>query len=271
MTAPTPNPFTRFTLPTGETAWVPADIPLQVPASSSIERSLLHYLIYIPWDDKYLRLIGPDYRDFFRFALPYLRARTTDVHVATCFPFANELMAADPAAADERVVHLAFILHDSGWSQMTEHEIADSLGVEGLALSGAAVAPKARHAELGRDLAQRLVQEYPFQSPLTDAQKTLIYQAIFYHDKPQQLAAMGDLPASLRVVCDVDHLWSFTHENFWQDTLRKGVDPRVYVENLASDLEGYFVTEAGKHKARQLLEARRAEVSAWADWVAPRA
>lgn len=267
MNAPTTNPFTIFRLPTGEAAWIPADIHLLLPAQTSIDRRLLHYLIYIPWDDQYMRLVGPDYRDFFRFALPYLHVRTTDVHVATCFPFAKEIIAADPESVDERVVHLAFILHDSGWSQMTEQEIADSLGVEGLALSGTAVAPKARHAELGRELAQRILGEHKLQPPLTEAQKALIYQAIFYHDKPQQLATIGGMPPSIRVVCDVDHLWSFTHENFWQDTIRKGVDPRVYVENLAADLEGYFVAEAGRNKARELLEARRAEVASWTDWV----
>ena len=39
-------------------------------------------------------------------------------------------------------------------------------------------------------------------------------QAIRYHVKPQQLAGMGVIPAEARIVCDADHLWSFTHANF---------------------------------------------------------
>ena len=158
-------------------------------------------------------------------------------------------------------MHVAFILHDSGWSQMTEAEIAASLGVAGLALSGGAVAPKARHVELARDLAVRILGEYPFVPPLTDEQKEMIYTAILFHDKPEELAAMGGVPAAIQVVCDTDHLWSFTHENFWQDTVRKGVDPPAYLENLGKDLDGYFVTPAGKRRAARMLEERAVEVA----------
>jgi hypothetical protein len=70
----------------------------------------------------------------------------------------------------------------------------------------------------------------------------------------------------MKVVCNADHLWSFTHLNYWQDTLRKGVKPDVYLENLGKDLDNYFVSEPGRWKARQLLEARRGEVEAWKNW-----
>jgi hypothetical protein len=261
------SPFSLFQLPSGETAWIPSDIKLRFPDKSSIDPSLLHYLTYIPWNDKYIEQVDPAYRGFFEAVLPYLHVRTTDVHIATCSPFIKELIRADHETVDEQVVHMAFILHDSGWSQMSELEIAESLGVKGLALSGQAVTPKARHVELGKELAQRILGEYPFQPPLMDEQKELIYLAILYHDKPQELASRGNIPASVRVVCDVDHLWSFTHENFWQDTVRKGVEPRAYLENLGKDLDGYFVAEPGRQKARQMLEIRGAEVRAWEDWV----
>ena len=201
--------------------------------------------------------------------LPYLHVRTTDVHVATCLRFAKELIRENPSTIDERVVHVAFILHDTGWSQMTEAEIAGSLGVDGLALFGAAIGPKAHHVELGRDLAERILSEYMFDPPLSDRQKEMIFTAILFHDKPEQLAAMGGVSAEIQTVCDTDHLWSFTHENFWQDTVRKGVDPRAYLENLGKDLEGYFVTGAGKRRAAAMLGERRAEVVAWQERTSP--
>lgn len=265
---PTPIPaFTLFRLPTGQAAWIPADVDLRLPLSSTIQPDQLHYLIFIPWDAKYLDLVDPGYRDFFCTVLPYLHTRTTDVHVATCLPFVKELLGAEPGPVDERVVHLAFILHDAGWSQMTEQEIAGSLGVEGLALSGAALDPKARHAELGEALARRILGEYPFRTPLTAVQKDRIYQAILYHDRPEQLAVMGNIPLEVQAVCDVDHLWSFTHANFWQDTVRKGVVPRTYLQNLEHDLDGYFVAEPGRRKARQMLELRAREVQAHEAWL----
>ena len=255
--------FAPVRLPTGGSAWIPSDVELKFPDQMSIEISRLHYLAYIPWRDRYLARVDGAYRDFFTTVLPYLHARTTNVHVATCLPFVPELIRSVPEAVDERVVTVAFILHDSGWSQMTEEEIAASLGVQGLALSGGAVNPKARHAILGREIAQRVLETYRFQPPLTDSQRNLIYTAILYHDKPEELARQGSLSVEVKLVCDVDHLWSFTHENFWQDTIRKGVAPTAYVKNLEADLDNYFVTESGRRQARRLLEARRAEVVLW--------
>jgi len=266
--------FTRFNLPDGRPAWLPDDVELRFPESSSLPLADQHYLIYLPWHDRYLENVDPAYLDFFKVVLPYLHARSTDVHVATCLPFIKELMQAETGPLDERVIQVAFMLHDSGWSQMSELEITESLGVSGLSLSGHAVAPKLRHALLGRQIAQNILDvgathwvapsQLPwFQPPLTAEQKDQIYQAILYHDRPQELAGAGGIPPSVKVVCNVDHLWSFTHLNFWQDTVRKGVPPPAYLENLGKDLDGYFVSDSGRQKARRLLEDRAREVQAW--------
>ena len=259
--------FARFSLPTGQAAWIPDDIELRLPEKSALDAADLHYLIYLPWHDEYLEWVDAAYRDFFKVVLPYLHARSTDVHVAACLPFIKELSQAEPEPVDQRVVQIAFMLHDSGWSRMSELEIAESLGVTGLSLSGHALQPKARHAVLGRQLAQQILADYPFQPSLTSEQKNQIYQAILFHDRPQELAAAGSMPASLKVVCNTDHLWSFTHLNFWQDTLRKGVPPPAYLENLGNDLYGYFVSAPGRQKARLLLAERALEVEAWKSWV----
>lgn len=255
--------FKPIQLATGESHYIPADLELREPAETALDPERRHYVIYIPWNDKYLANVPAAYQPIFQKVLPYLHARTTDVHITQCLPFIRELVKATPQPTDERVIYVAFILHDSGWSQMTEAEIADSLGVKGLVLTGASVSPKEKHARLGRHVAERVLSEFAFDSPLTDAQKSAIYQAVLFHDKPWELAAGGDIPIDVKLVCDVDHLWSFTHENFWQDTLRKAIDPAAYLENLGNDLDGYFTTPQGKAKARELWEARRAEVQEW--------
>ncbi len=256
--------FKAIELPGNKSASVPNDVELKLPEHSTLDASRLHFLVTIPWNEKYLKYVDDTYQDFFKTVLPYLHARTTDVHVATCIPFIKELIQAIGKPVDERVVYAAFILHDSGWSQMTEEEIASSLGVTGLALSDSAMGPKEKHAVLGKDIASNMLNEYRFSPPLNEAQKDLICKAVLYHDKPWELASNGDIPLEVKLVCDVDHLWSFTHENFWQDTVRKGVDPVSYLENLRRDLDGYFVTEEGKAKARSLLAERKAEVEVWA-------
>lgn len=256
--------FVPFHAPGCPPAWVPADVELKVPEHSRLPPDLWHFLIYIPWHDRYLQNVPDAYRKFFINVLPHLRARTTDVHVATCLPFAEPLSASLPGPVDMVVVVIAFILHDTGWSVMSEAEIAASLGVQGLALTGQSANPKARHAELGKQIAQTVLEDYTFVPPLTAEQKALILEAVLFHDKPWALAEAGDIPASVKLVCDVDHLWSFTHENFWQDTVRKGVRPDLYAANLANNLTDYFATEPGRQKARQLLAERQQEVAAWA-------
>ncbi len=238
--------------------------------AAPVAPEFLHFLAYIPWREIYLDLVPPKYLDFFKYVLPHLQKRSTDVHIATCLGFAGELIEANAVTESERMIHLAFILHDCGWSLMSEAEIAASLGVAGLALSEEAAKPKLRHAELGRELARRLLKEYPFDPPLREEEEEMILKAVLYHDRPGELAAMGGVPLPVKVVCDIDHQWSFTHANFWQDTIRKGVDPREYLENLGEDLQKYFVTEPGKQMAGRLLAERGAEVKAWEERVSSR-
>ena len=108
--------FTRFDLPIGQSAWIPDDIELRIPDKAALDPSDLHYLVYIPWHDKYLEWVEAAYQDFFKAALPFLHVRSTDVHVATCLPFIKTLIQAEAEPVDEKVVQIAFMLHDSGWS-----------------------------------------------------------------------------------------------------------------------------------------------------------
>lgn len=128
-------------------------------------------------------------------------------------------------------------------------------------LNGEAVGPKEKHAIVGRELANGILKTYAFKPPLAAHQRSLILDAVLYHDKPWELAVGGDIPVELKLVCDVDHLWSFTHQNFWQDTVRKGVNPKEYAANLRKDLDGYFITKQAKDYARDMLSQRTAEIS----------
>lgn len=255
--------FKTFNLPTSENVLIPKDLELAIPNNSSFNKNLLHFLIYIPWQDKFLKYIDPDWQPFFKEILPYLHKRTTDVHTAKCMPFINELINNIKKPVDKNLITTAFILHDIGWSKLSDNEIANSLGVTGLALSEKALGPKEKHAALGKEIAQDILSKDRLFPKLSNQQKELIYKAILYHDKPWELAVNGEIPLEIKIVCDVDHLWSFTHENFWQDTVRKNVLPNVYAKNLEKDLEDYFVTTEGKTKAKKLLLERTKEVKEW--------
>lgn len=244
----------------------PTDIPLALPKSNNLKPEDQHFLIYIPWNDAYINLIPGEYRQFFLEVLPYLQARTTDVHTAVCLQYLDEFIQKAQLTGTKvkrNVVAYALILHDSGWSQMSEQEIAASLGVSGLVLSQTATAPKEKHALLGEKIARQILTEKQIELSLSDSDIDLICKAIHYHDKPEKVAgAHKEIPIEVQLLVDLDHIWSFTHFNFWQDVLRKGVEPKEYLANLGRDLDGYFVTRIGKEKARLLLVERESEINA---------
>ncbi len=242
----------------------PVDVPVTLPENSQLPELDQHFLIYLPWSDEYLRFVPQDFQKFYSEILPFLSARTTDVHTAICMQYLDEFIAKAEAIGkkvNRNVLAFALMLHDSGWSQMTEQEIASSLGVKGLALNATALAPKEKHAVLGEQIARKILTEKKDALQLTDSEIEVICKAILFHDKPEAVAGSGnEMPVEVQLLVDLDHVWSFTHLNFWQDTLRKGVDPKEYLENLRTDLDSYFVTEIGKNKAKELLAQREKEV-----------
>lgn len=255
--------FKTFSIP-GVVAekMIPVDLNLQLPESITLPKEQQHFLIEIPWDETYLALVPADFKDFFVQILPHLGVRTTDVHTAVCLGFLDAFLQNFPEKKiNRKVVGYALALHDIGWSLMSEQEIALSLGVTGLTLNAAAMAPKEKHAVKGVALARSILETYPTQRPLLDDEKKLIYDSILFHDKPSEVAGKGnEMPLEVQILVDLDHLWSFTHQNFWQDTVRKNIDPAIYIKNLKRDLDSYFVTKTGKETAKKFLELRSNEV-----------
>jgi hypothetical protein len=246
-------------------SYIPEDITLILPNKSELPQNQQHFLLNIPWKDKYLDLVPVDFRDFFSTVLPYIHTRTTDVHTAISLGNLNTFINKLGKPINRRVVAVALCLHDAGWSQLSEQEIAESLGIKGLKLSGTALNPKQKHAVKSIEIARQTLQTYPnFNPPLTPEEQELICKAVLYHDKPEEVAgSQQPIPLEVQAVVDLDHLWAFTHENFWQDTLRKGVPPPEYLKNLSQDLNSYFVTPEGKKLASELLSQRTEEVKIW--------
>lgn len=88
---------------------------------------------------------------------------------------------------DKNVITTAFILHDTGWSKMSDSEIASSLGVTGLALTNTAMGPKEKHAVLGEEMARKILLTSLNLPILTNEQKELIRKTVLFHDKPWEL------------------------------------------------------------------------------------
>lgn len=243
--------------------YLPEDVILEFPENSNLPESEQHFLLYILWSDEYLDFVPTDYKKVFQQILPYLSARTTNVHTAVCMQYLDEFISKAEALGEKinrNILAFALMLHDSGWSQMSEEEVAASLGVKGLALNEKVIGPKEKHAVLGEKIARKLLTENK-EFNLSEDETNLICKAILFHDKPEAVVGSeSPMPIEVQLLVDLDHIWSFTHLNFWQDTLRKGVSPEEYLKNLENDLDNYFVTEIGKQKARELLAQREEEV-----------
>lgn len=238
-------------------------IYLKLPATS-LPKSEQHFLLFIPWEEKYLQLVPEKYRNFFVEILPKLSARTANVHTAVCMQFLDEFIYKTEQKGEKinrDVIAYSLMLHDSGWSQMDEKEIAASLGVKGLVLNKKSIGPKKKHAILSEKIARNILVKKSEELKLSKEDINLICKAILYHDQPEKVAGLREkIPIEIQLLVDLDHIWSFTQLNFWQDVKRKGVDPGEYLINLKNDLDMYFVTAIGKEKARELLSQRKQEV-----------
>jgi HD domain-containing protein len=249
--------FVKLELP-NRTAVLPEDIVVRLPFDGVVDVDRVHLLAYIPWDDIFLTNIPIQHRDFFRFVLPHLSARTTNVHTALSVSHVPELIELTVGKVDHEVLYAAVILHDSGWARLSPEEIADSLDYTALAYSLQALKPKEAHATLGAEVARRLLKEYKGLN-LSIEQKQYICDLVYHHDQVRPWPH-DDAPIEYLLLGDADRLWSYTYENFWLDTIRKNIDSPTYVQNLENALEDFFLTEQGRTIARRLIMNRKDEV-----------
>lgn len=235
---------------------IPEDVSIIVSTNPILVKKQSHSLVEIPWDNKYLRNIPAGFVESFKIVLPKLHVRCTDVHTAISFSFFDCLLDKyNEEKIDKEVIGLALILHDVGWSKLTDEEIALSLGTKGVKVTKESLGPKEKHLVEGVKLAKGILDEYF--TALSQEKKDLILKAILYHDKPEFVNDIKNtVPLEVKLLIDLDHLWSFTHEDFWLDTIRKNVDPLTYAKNIEKDIDTYFITKEGKIIARKLLEKR---------------
>jgi hypothetical protein len=260
--------FSSLVTPAGDRFVVPSDITIWFPEAPEIAVQDRHYLAYIPWNDAFVAHVPLAYRRFFYYVLPYLHSRTSDVHTALSVGQLPHLLQGVPQPFNSRVVYLALILHDCGWSQVSTQGLVDSLSYSGVSpSSSASLKPKRQHLIYGEALAYKLLDKYDFGAGgPDDDQQYYISEIIRRHDNdaPWEQDKYGPISRDVQIVCDADRLWSFTHENFGLDTVRKGVDPEQYVDTINGEIATYFSTEQGKARARYLLAERRHEVAAYA-------
>ncbi|MEO6514015.1 MAG: hypothetical protein ABIR37_05020, partial [Candidatus Saccharimonadales bacterium] len=259
--------FKQMRMPTGgDICTIPTDIELMLPYTWRLPKKDLHFLAYIPWNDHYLTCIPDEYHDFFYYILPHLSARTTNVHTALSVLQLTMMLQHVKQKVNKRQMYLAVMLHDCGWSEVSHQGIINSLNYSGVAPTAKSRKPKQQHVIFGEALAYKLLDAYDFKDdPLTSDDIFVITEIIRRHDcdAPWERGKFGEMTLEMQLVFDSDRLWSYTHENFWQDTVRKDVLPEAYLENLEASIEVYFFTQYGRNQAKALLAIRRKEVETY--------
>jgi hypothetical protein len=259
-----PLAFSWVAVPKNKNTFIPADIEIVIPNDNDLSDELRCRLAYIPWNDQYLQKIPEQYHDFFVYVLPKLHTRTTDVHTALSVSQLPVVIQDIPEIINEHLLYLGTILHDVGWSEVSQQGIADSLSYNGLVLSDRSRASKQQHVIFGEALAYKLLTDYDVDKlslsfddvfSITEMIRRHDYDASWEKDK------FGPISFETKLLCDCDRLWSYTHENFWLDTIRKMVRPEEYIDTIGDAIHNYFFTPAGKARARVLLADRRREVA----------
>ena len=254
--------FREIILPDVKHAFVPDDIEIVVPSSADVpevDNQFIHSLAYIPWSDKYMRYVPEGYKEFYKTILPKLNARTTDVHSALSVSFVDELIERSGQKTNRHTLVIATLLHDIGWAQLSPKQIALSLNYSAFTYTEEALLPKRLHASLGAEIAANVLA-VDTTLDLSQDDKDYIANLVRYHDQIDPWPHKPE-PSEYLLLGDADRLWSYTHENFWLDTIRKNIKPAEYLKNIAESIDNYFLTEAGREIARVRVSKLAKEVA----------
>jgi hypothetical protein len=248
-------------MPNNKNFSIPKDIKLFFPKEKNLSSSDIKKLAYIPWNVKYLNLCPKEYRLFFKKVLPHLNSRTTNVHTAVSLSYLDKLIKEVEKEKKTKIkrdiVAMGLILHDCGWSALTKKEIINSLSdYKELKIKGVALKPKLKHAKEGVKIAKKILENYNSKPLLTKKEKGIILEAIFYHDKIEEIKNKK-FPIEVKLIADLDHLWSYSYLDFWLDTIRKNINPQEYIKNLEKSINYYFIFNSSKKLAKSLLTQNR--------------
>lgn len=251
--------FHSIYLYAGTAAFIPESLELIQPSHSLLPPERQYVLIELRWRDSYLERVPIAYREFFISALPHLRVRTTDVHTATSVSFLPELLAGWGRPVHEAVVYAALILHDSGWSRVDEVGIADSLDGRGLR-HGGGPGDREPHDVFGAEIAAELLRTSSMANRLGAAGQREVIELVGNHTWGEHYRRNGQAVPEMLLLCDADRLWSYTFENYWQDTVRKRVEPHHYLDEIEASIESYMLTPTGIAMAHRMVAERRSEL-----------
>ena len=182
-------------------------------------------------------------------ALPYQDKRDDKGHAEITLKYAIKLL--NSVGGDENVVVPAIILHDIGWSKLTNRE--RTLLVDENRTREQELFIRLKHQKEGVRLAEQILNEVYYPLKLIKD----ILEIISEHD-----TRVGFISQSEGLVRDADKLWRFSAVGISSDLRRFKIQfSEIYdkLKNHRIDKKHYFYSEEAKQLALRELEERKKE------------
>jgi len=176
-------------------------------------------------------------------ASPYLQTRSNGIHIAVSKRFGESLLLTEKG--DPEIVIPAILLHDVGWSKLTEEMQNKAFG------PGSDKSLNRIHEVEGVKIAAGILAEVNFDK--TKAEE--IINIIDGHDSRLTTISDNDM-----IVKDSDKLFRFTCEGliFYLNTLKGTVEERLVW--LSTKVDCWLFTQAAKVMAWEELDKRKRNI-----------
>jgi len=184
-------------------------------------------------------LVAPSGRDaaIWSRALPYLGVRDNDAHTLYAWGLASALLSQLPEAREE-IVLPAILLHDTGWSTVSEDDALEAIA------PGGRRKDLVRHHEIeGARIAAVILDEQGI--PATDRDE--IVAIIDGHDSRLESLSVNDA-----IVKDADKLWRLTPHGIATVCRWFGVTRREALRLCSVRVQDDLFTEPGRAMGRAL-------------------
>ena len=185
------------------------------------------------------------HKSIFQKTDPYLRTRHNKIHTFISYRYAMYLLSVE--GGDPSVVIPAILLHDVGWSTVSEERQLLAFGPivrePGL---------RVQHEIEGARLARMILSEMKYPQDLISK----IERIIDGHDSRLDATDINDM-----IVKDSDKLFRFSRTGFGIDFQRFDREPRDYLAWLSKVAESWFFTKSAFRLAREEIEKREVDVN----------
>ncbi len=189
------------------------------------------------------------FEEIWKLALPYQDKRDDTGHAEITTNYAIQLLKLEKA--NEDVVVPAIILHDTGWSQLSQKE--RMLIFDHQVTKKQKIAMRYKHQEAGVEIGKKILEKVHYPSDLIPK----ILEIIFQHDTRD-----GFISSEEGLVRDADKLWRFSKTGFDADIICNRFDFWELYDKLKErriEKEGFFYSKKAKKLAYKELEKRKKE------------